>query len=166
MNNKGMLEVRDFIFRMISEWKWFVLSVVVCLTIAVLYIKTANPVYRVNANVVIKDNESSNPASGMSALKSFGFGLGGSLDINDEIEVMNSFSLMRQAVKELGLNKTETEKLHWFKNVDRYKSSVYNLSIDNAIIDTLSTPLFLSLKTDKKGLTNIKLEDAVSIHPK
>ena len=73
MNNKGMLEVRDFIFRMISEWKWFVLSSLICTTLAVLYIKIVNPIYKVNANVVIKDND--NSTANASAFRAIGFGL-------------------------------------------------------------------------------------------
>lgn len=54
-------EVKDTplnLFKGIKEafhyWKWFLISVVVCVTLSVLYVWITQPVYQVDANVLIK----------------------------------------------------------------------------------------------------------------
>lgn len=158
VNKNGLLEIKNLLFRFLREWKWFAFSIMTSLILAIAFIKIVNPVYQVNANVVIKDNDAS-AATGMSNLRTLGFGLGGSLDINDELEVMNSFSLMRQTVKNLNLNKTETEIEYFVKKTDRYKNSVYHLDIPEHVMDTLSSGLNFTVKTNSKGLTYVKIED-------
>lgn len=55
------IEVKDTplnLFKGIKEafhyWKWFLISVVVCVTLSVLYVWVTQPVYQVDANVLIK----------------------------------------------------------------------------------------------------------------
>ena len=55
------IEVKDTplnLFKGIKEafhyWKWFLISVVVCVTLSVLYVCVTQPVYQVDANVLIK----------------------------------------------------------------------------------------------------------------
>ena len=158
VNKNGLLEIKNLIFRFLREWKWFALSMMTTLIIAVAFIKIVNPVYQVNANVVIKDNEASSP-TGISAFKNLGFGLGGALDINDELEVINSYSLMRQTVRDLKINQTETEVEYFVKKTDQYKNSVFNLDILPSVMDTLSSYLSFTVKTNSKGLTYVKIED-------
>ena len=90
----------------IKNWKLFALSFVLCIGLAGLYLMLKNPEYKVNANVLIKeDSKSGGLASAM--MKSVPFGdvlsVGGSV-VDDEIEVISSYSILRGVVKDLGLN--------------------------------------------------------------
>ena len=63
-------EVKDTplnLFKGIKEafhyWKWFLISVVVCVTLSVLYVWVTQPVYQVDANVLIKTESEKGGAS-------------------------------------------------------------------------------------------------------
>lgn len=81
-----------------SYWKLFVLSFVVCMLLAVVYLRRATPVYQVAAKVLLQDSEKggaiSSPAD---MLADFGMQSQTS-NIENEIEVMASTAVVRGAV--------------------------------------------------------------------
>ena len=50
------INLRDILDLLISQWKWFALSICICLGIAFLYLKQATPIYTRTASVMIKDD--------------------------------------------------------------------------------------------------------------
>ena len=53
-NNAGLTKA---FFKYLRYWKWFVASVVVCLALAVFYLKTASPVYEVKAKILLNNEQ-------------------------------------------------------------------------------------------------------------
>lgn len=51
------LNLRDYSFLLLSNWKWFVLSLAVCLGAAWLYIKCTPPTYERSASILIKSKD-------------------------------------------------------------------------------------------------------------
>lgn len=51
------LNLRDYSFLLLSNWKWFVLSLAVCLGVAWLYIKCTPPTYERSASILIKSKD-------------------------------------------------------------------------------------------------------------
>lgn len=108
MVNKFEEEENGFDFKTILMkffiyWKWFAVSVVVCLVCAFFYLRNTTPVYRVQATIMINDEQKGSFQNQMMTLQQ-DFGLmnttGG---IDNEIEVLRSKSLIKQAVLDLGL---------------------------------------------------------------
>lgn len=155
-----MAELRNLIFKYLKEWKWFALSIFCCLGIAAVFLKTAQKVYQVNANVLIKQDDGPSKGSGAAAaaMKSFSFGLPGSVDVQDELHVIASFSVMRQAVKDLNLNETYTET-RFLKSYDRYGKTAFKLNVDPAVVDTLEENIDINLTVSEKGLATLKAKD-------
>ena len=54
-NNENIIPIQDLLFHCLSKWYWFVLSLAVTLTIAVLYIKCTPPVYTRSTEILIKE---------------------------------------------------------------------------------------------------------------
>ena len=50
------IRIQDILFLCLAKWKWFVLSLVICLGIAVAYILRTPPVYTRTASVLIKED--------------------------------------------------------------------------------------------------------------
>lgn len=46
----------DLFYLYLSKWKWFVLSVSLCLFLAYMHVKTTHPVYTRSASILIKDD--------------------------------------------------------------------------------------------------------------
>ena len=42
---------------LVLNWKWFVLSVIICLGVASIYLRYTTPVYQAFAKLLIKDND-------------------------------------------------------------------------------------------------------------
>lgn len=141
----------------IKNWKLFALSFVLCIGLAGLYLMLKNPEYKVNANVLIKeDSKSGGLASAM--MKSVPFGdvlsVGGSV-VDDEIEVISSYSILRGVVKDLGLNANCSKG--FLKKKNYYKDSPLTVTPKVAgMADTLRYAIEMEVSIDKEGVVNIE----------
>lgn len=104
---KRIVRMSNVISITMSHWPWIVVSVMVCVILAVLYTMHQQPLYSRNAAVVIKDDNQSGSSLGtqFSAFASMGM-FGSGLNIRDEINKMQSPDLMKEVVKRLELNNT------------------------------------------------------------
>lgn len=161
MQNKKdeLAELRELFFRYAKEWKWFVLSVVCCLGVAAVYLTLKSPVYQVKANVLIKGADASNGLKGTAKIKEIGFGFPGSMDVQDELYVLSSYSLMRQVIDSLDLTVNYTETKWGLKKIDRFEDSVIKLTVPKGVTDTLEAYLSFDVDIKSDGLVNVKVKD-------
>ena len=90
-------------FKYIIRWPWFIASVIFCLICAWLYLKVTTPVYNINASIIIKDDKKGgNTGNDLSAFEDLGI-ISSSKNIDNEIEILRSKSLIKDVVSELGL---------------------------------------------------------------
>ena len=86
-------------------WKWFVLSLVVCVAIALVYLRYAEKIYSVNAKVLLQDeNQASGELAGLGELASLTGVSSGSAFIADQMDIMKSRRILRKVVEEHKLN--------------------------------------------------------------
>ena len=50
------IDVVSILTKYLSYWKWFLISLVICITIAALYLSYALPQYKVNTAILFKDD--------------------------------------------------------------------------------------------------------------
>lgn len=93
-NTNGL---RDVLFSYLIYWKWFLLSVVLCLGAAWIYLRYATPTYSVSATVMIKDDKKGGRNSEAQALENMGF-LQAGRNIENEVEILRSKSLIKEVV--------------------------------------------------------------------
>ncbi|MBS7566450.1 polysaccharide biosynthesis tyrosine autokinase [Mucilaginibacter sp. Bleaf8] len=96
----------DAAAKYLRHWKWFLLSLTVFLTIGYFYVKSQVPVYRVQADILIKDNSQSPDKDILSQLNINP----SNLVIDNEIQILKSHVLAERAVKTLGLQTTYYDK--------------------------------------------------------
>ena len=97
------IDIRSEIEKYLIHWKWFLLSTVICLGIAVFYAKSKVNIYQTNASILVK--EEGGAASELSAFQDLSaLGLGGKNNVTDEIEIIKSRTLAEAYVRELNLN--------------------------------------------------------------
>lgn len=104
-------ELKNVLFGYFIYWKWFVLSVALCCAVAWFYLRYATPIYNVTATVMIKDDKKGSRASEMIALEDMGF-LSSAGSIENEMEILRSKSLIKQAVTALNIYATYTTQGH------------------------------------------------------
>jgi capsular exopolysaccharide synthesis family protein len=98
------IDLREIFFLCLSKWRWFVLSITVCLAIAIAYLLHTTPVYTRSASILVKDN-SNGVSTASTAAESFSdIGLfNANNSVNDEIGMLKSPDLMREVVSKLHL---------------------------------------------------------------
>lgn len=112
----------------VKHWRWFVASVLTCLIIAFVYIRYTTPVYNVTASVLIQQKDSK---GGLGAALSGGAlgmlsGLGGvslSSSFDNELEIMQSRTLLKKVVTDLGLYISTVQRRLTGYNIPLYKTS-------------------------------------------
>ena len=89
---RKLKEVVDFYLK---RWKIFLISLIVCVGIAILYIFITKPVYQITANILVAEKETSPMSQMQSMVKGFSLSdiVGGSTSIHNEMELIR-FVLM------------------------------------------------------------------------
>jgi len=96
--------LKDVLNKYLFNWKWFVLSIVICVILGFIYLRYQAPVYQVTATILIKDDKKGGSISDeLSVFEDIGL-LKNTSNIDNEIEVLKSRSLMRRVVNELNLD--------------------------------------------------------------
>lgn len=145
------VNVGDVILKYARYWKWFILSGIACLFIAVAYLKTVDPTYLIISNVKLR-TEAEGAKIASSLVRSFGLGgLADSENIDDEAAVMASQSHMRDMIYELGLYTTyDLKKFPFDKSL--YNTSPLIFSVERSIMDTLSMPIEFNIDVHGKNV--------------
>ena len=65
---KSAIDFQLIYTTLILNWKWFVLSLVVCLGLGYTYLRYATPVYQASTKVLIKDDDQNKGRGGMSSM--------------------------------------------------------------------------------------------------
>ena len=100
---QSRLNFQTIFAALVLNWHWFLLSLIICICGALIYLRYTEPVYEVSARMLIKDQSNSNSASQMLAsVEDLGF-LSNSTGIDNEVEVLQSRILLRDVVKDLKL---------------------------------------------------------------
>lgn len=131
-------------FKYIIHWPWFVASIIVCLAGAWLYLRYSTPVYSIRASIIIKDDKKGGSAgSDLSAFEDMGI-FTSSKNIDNEIEILRSKSLIKDVVNELGLYTNYFAKGN-FHDVELYGNSPVLVQFSPEDAERLSSPLLLTL---------------------
>lgn len=115
------INIKELIQPYLNKWKLFVLSTILALGLAIYYIKSTTPTYQMRSTILIKDTKKSALDFGMmSELSSFGGR--SSSTINNEMELLKSKRIMREAVELLGIQTKVFSKKGLIKS-ELYQSS-------------------------------------------
>ena len=134
----------------ILNWKWFVLSIIICLGCSYLYLRYKSPVYATSAKLLIKDdsnNKSASAKDAISGMVDFGI-ISSNYGVDNEIEILNTRTLAAEAVRDLKLY-TSYWKKGRVKNVILYKNQPINVDVDAAHLDKLNAPISMSIERDE-----------------
>jgi len=131
----------------VLNWQWFLLSLIVCLGLAYAYLRYADPVYQVSARMLIKDDDSRMRRSNqlLSGMENLGF-MTNSNGIDNEVEVLQSHILARDAVRDLKLY-TEYRVKGRIKKQLIYATQPVTVDLDPAHLDSLDLPLINGIGT-------------------
>ncbi|MCR5533608.1 MAG: polysaccharide biosynthesis tyrosine autokinase [Bacteroidaceae bacterium] len=117
-----MFSLRDVLDTFLDNWKWFVLSVIVCVGLARLYLASRSYVYQRQAVMLVKDDASggSSRRSNIStdALMQLNGVLAGT-SVKNEVYILHSFQLSKEVARNLHLDVMYNFKKR-LKNISLY----------------------------------------------
>lgn len=151
-NTSDLIDIKSILTQYASKWYLFAISIVVCLCIGVAFIKFKKPVYGVRANVLIQVDE----ANPLSSMGSFGDLLGSSGQVDDEIYVISSHSLLRDVARQLGVNQSHRVRHGFLNTVFEYPNAPLKVVTTPELPDTLGLTITFKVKVSEDGRADIK----------
>ena len=146
---KSAFDFQTIYTMLVLNWKWFVLSVILCLGCGAIYLRYKTPTFQAQAKMLIKDDESNNRATGKSTLltaSNLGF-MTNSAGIDNEMEILTSLSIAQQAVRDLKLYTTYKSKGK-IKDQLMYKTEPVFVDLDPGHLEKLIYPIQLVITRD------------------
>lgn len=162
-NNNETINLRDLLSKYLRKWYWFVFAVIIAIIIAAFYIKMTDTKYQVQTTILLRNDENSNAFSQMAMMESFGFA-GVSKEVEDEIQVIRSYKIIKQAIDSLGLY-TEYYQRDGLKYVEKYDILPFKLVLPDQFCDTLRFPIEMILK-ENSGKYSVKFKYGTDIEGK
>ena len=102
---QSLFSFQNLFATLVLNWQWFLLSLFIFLCGAFIYLRYATPTYQVSAKMLIKDEDNRRPSSAnqmLANMQDFGF-MTNSAGIENEVEILQSRLLARDAVMDLKL---------------------------------------------------------------
>ena len=140
---------------LILNWQWFLMSLVIFVCGALLYLRYAEPLYNVSALMLVKDDDKKKNANQMLAnMQDLGF-MTTSTGIDNEIYILKSRILARDVVKDLKLY-TEYRSVGKIVKPLIYSTQPINVDLDPLHLDSLDKALLngvnsLQMTISKEG---------------
>jgi uncharacterized protein involved in exopolysaccharide biosynthesis len=167
MNTENEVQKNEFeylkekILFFLKYWYCFVITMTICVVIAVIYVKNKKPVLNILSTVSLRHDESITSGASMSRSKSvlsaFGFG-GGAENIEDESIKIQSQGYVKNVIRELGLNIDYTQsRFFGFNKTKLYDKSPVILSTDKARADTLMSVVIFKVNIGE-DVTKVKMK--------
>ena len=150
---KSAIDFQLIYTTLILNWKWFMLSIILCLGLGYIYLQHAKPVFQTTTKVLIKDDDQSKRGGGMSSsmiqsAANLGF-MTNSNGIDNEMEILSASDMARQVVIDM---KTYVNYYHKgiFRSPLVYKEQEINVDMDAKNLQKLNAPVKLSIEKDGK----------------
>mgnify|MGYP001751733365 CR=1 FL=1 len=109
------------------HWRWFLTSILICLALAFIYIRYTIPMYKISASMLVQEESKKGALGGLSGgALSMLQGVGGfslSTNFDNELEIMQSRTLLKKVVTDLGLYISTFQRRLSGYNIPLYKTS-------------------------------------------
>ena len=144
-------------FRCLIRWPWLIPSVIACLACAWLYLQYATPVYNITASIIIKDDKKGGSAgSDLSTFEDMGI-FSSTKNIDNEIEILLSKTLVKNVVNELELY-THYFTKDGFQKIELYRNSPILVRFSPEDAERLTAPILLTLNLLPNGQLDVSAE--------
>lgn len=121
--DNDFLFIKDLFSICLSKWYWFLISGIVALLIAVLYLLITPPTFERSMSVMVKeDSKSSSIGDVASMFSEMGVATAG-VNVNNELIAIQSPSVLLETIKRLDLN------VNYFLKGGFYKKTLYGTSL-------------------------------------
>lgn len=133
-----------------QNWYWVLISAIICVGVAFVYLRFKTPVYSASMKVLVKESgDKKNAFSGM-ALDQMGM-LSSSNGFDNELEILSSTTVATRVVKRLKLYVAYSLKGH-LQDTELYKNSPVLVDMEEADLEVLKSPIYFELSKKEGGI--------------
>ena len=146
-----MLDIKSLLERYLRHWKWFAFSIFVIVSIAFVYLRYTQAIYKSSAKLLIEDDKKTGTGSSdLAVFKDLGLFAGGS-NTQNEIEILKSRRLAQKVVDQLNLNILYIDKSSrtGLKSVELYKTSPLSVVLHDTTEINQRVTLHLKRKSEE-----------------
>ena len=125
------IRIQDLFYLCLNKWYWFVISLVITVGVAVVYLLTTPPVYTRSASLLIKEDSKGNSISDATGVLGDIDLFQTSTNVNNEMQSLQSPAVMLDVVKRLHLDISYYTEGGFYKKVLYGRTCPYQVSFDD-----------------------------------
>ena len=146
--NKRSLFDPSVLFKLlILNWKWFILSLIICLGLAYIKLRYSTTIYQTTAKMLVKaERQSSRSQMNVQGMANLGL-ISQTEGFDNELEIVRSKALAADVVRDLDLNVDYTRQGK-IRSVTLYKDNPVSVSLDSVSAEKLTSPIALTIERD------------------
>ena len=123
-------DIQKLAYKFISYWKYYLLCLVLFFILGAVFIRYSNPLYKINAKLLIQDQQSSSNSSSFlqsSTLPDFNGLFDVQSNLYNEVSILQTRDLIDQVIDKMDLSKTYSNEGS-IRDVEIYKRSPFHAS--------------------------------------
>src|SRR5699024_1240063 len=99
------INIKQLIEQYAYYWKWFIISLIFCVTAAFLYLRYSHDIYEIKTKILLQDEDNaSGELAGLGEISDLvGVSKGGAF-VSDQIEIMKSRRILRKVIQKHDLH--------------------------------------------------------------
>ena len=138
------IDLKELLSTYTKHWLWFVLTCVIAVLAATIYLRYATPKYMATAKIQILEEKN----AGLNLFQDSDLFNFGNKNVLDEIELIRSRSNFIKIVEKLDLN-TQIKEIGNFRNKPIYKNPPFfiNFFAEDSILNKSSVKIFITLES-------------------
>ena len=154
---REFVDIQELLKKYIKKWHWFLISTVVCIIGAFVFIQRSPVMYDVQTSILLrKDAAKGGQLSEQMMLQAIGMS-GTSKDVEDEIQIIRSRTLIKEVINTLNIQTEYFEKSRW-KYDELYTKSPIKLILPSSVFsDTLKNSVSFKIQPSSKKY-KVKIE--------
>ncbi|WP_320168245.1 Wzz/FepE/Etk N-terminal domain-containing protein [Mangrovibacterium marinum] len=138
-HDEDQIDLVELLFKILAHWKWITATAFIGVALAFTFNHFAPPSFQVNSTLIVKDNKS----DGLNIANVFSDNpLKGDVSIDNQIEILRSFSLNHQALENLASD------ISWYKampigDFNVYGREPYRVAFDKTAFNLKDVPVYI-----------------------
>lgn len=153
------IDIKALFHKLTSKWHYFLFTLMVVIPLAYAYTEFTDRIYLVRAAILLNGEvkggvNSEEFLKGMELLTSH-------TEIEDEIGILKSYDLVKNAVRKLDFGVSYYEKRD-FKTYERYGALPFKIELDSTVNQVVNVPIFIKRTSDKTFSVHASGENATT----
>ncbi len=160
LEQEDIESLKKIFHRLVRNWYWFILSFLICVSLAFLLTKISSPSFKTNTLLLVKSDKSTSEI----VMEGFMNPLGGkSTNIQDYIGILTSYSLNRRVLENLDWA-TSWYQEELFRDTELYKNEPFSVTMQPGDLNLQNVPIYISMADSSHY--QVRIDETVELNQK